>query len=128
MNIVEYFLPEKLLEHFTITDFYELGSVATKKMIFEIHLEENNHLPAGHDPSQYESKGFFPAKTIQDFPVRGKAVYLVIKRRRWRHKDRKNEIIYNDYSFIAEGLKLTKDLSAFLKGTGGYKGGYHFEY
>jgi hypothetical protein len=86
-------------------------------MVLQIHLEEINTIPLGYDSSQYESKGFYPAKTIQDFPVRGKAVYLVIKRRRWRHKDRKDEIICNDYSFIAEGLKLTKELSLFLKGT-----------
>lgn len=126
--IVEYFLPEKLLENFTITDIFELGSVSTKKMILEIHLEENNHLPSGYDPDQYESKGFYPAKTIQDFPVRGKALYLVIKRRRWRHKDRKGEEINNDYSFIAEGLRITEELSGFLKGTGRYKGGYDNEY
>ena len=110
---LNYFLPEKLLEHFAITNVKELGCVTTKKMFLQIHLEEINTIPLGYDPNQYESKGFYPAKTIQDFPVRGKAVYLVIKRRRWRHKDRKDEIIYNDYSFIAEGLKLTKELSFF---------------
>lgn len=82
-------------------------------------------MPPGYDPSQYESKGFYADKKIQDFPIRGKAVYLIIKRRRWRHKDRKDEIIYNDFSFIAEGLKLTKELSVFLKGTGRYPGRYN---
>ena len=125
MSVIEYFLPEKLLEHFSITHIEELGCVSSKKMFLEIHLDENNNLPPGYDSSQYESKGFYPAKTIQDFPVRGKAVYLIIKRRRWRHKDRKDEIIYNDYSFIAEGSKLTKELSDFLKDTGRYKGRYH---
>ncbi len=118
--ILQYFLPEKLLEHFSIIHIEELGCVSTKKMFLEIHLEEFNIIPSGYDPSQYESKGFYPPKAIQDFPARGKAVYLVVKRRRWRHKDRKDEIIYNDYSFIAEGLKLTKELSVFLKGTGRY--------
>jgi len=124
ISLLNYFLPEKLLEHFVITKVEELGFVSTKKMFLQIHLEEINTIPLGYDPSQYESKGFYPEKTIQDFPVRGKAVYLVIKRRRWRHKDRKDEIIYNDYSFIAKGLKLTSELSLFLKGTNRYKGGY----
>jgi len=113
---LSYFLPEKLLEYFVITNIEELGCVSTKKMVLQIHLEEINTIPLGYDSSQYESKGFYPEKTIQDFPVRGKAMYLVIKRRRWRHKDCKDEIIYNDYSFIAEGLKLTSELSFFLKG------------
>jgi hypothetical protein len=127
-GLLIYFLPESLLQHFTITGFLELGDITTKKMIFQIHLEENNNLPSGFDPTQYESKGFFAAKTIQDFPIRGKAAYLVIKRRRWRHKDRKNETICSDYSFIAEGFKLTKELSDFLKGTGRYQGGYHIKH
>ena len=29
------------------------------------------------------SKGFLPEIEVQDFPIRGKAVYLRIKRRRW---------------------------------------------
>jgi len=82
MNIVKYFLPEKLLEHFTITDFYELGSVSSKKMFFEIHLEENNQLPTGYDLNQYESKGFYPAKTIQDFPVRDIQFHCNLTRQR----------------------------------------------
>jgi hypothetical protein len=124
-TLLRYFLPEKLLEHFSITHVEELGCVSTKKMFLEIHLEEVNTIPSGYDPSQYESKGFYPPTTIQDFPVRGKAVYLVIKRRRWRHKDRKDEIIYNDYSLIAEGSRITKELSFFLKGTGRYQGGHN---
>ena len=100
---LNYFLPEKLLEHFDITNVEELGCVSTKKMVLHIHLEEINTIPSSYDSSQYESKGFYPAKTIQDFSVRGKAVYLVIKRRRWRHKD---EIIYNDY--------LAKTILVFL--------------
>lgn len=117
-TLLQYFLPDKLIEHFAITEVQELGCISTKKMFIEITLEEYNKIQPSYDASQYESKGFYPPKSIQDFPVRGKAVYLQIKRRRWRHKELKNEVIYNDYSFIAEGSKLTKELSDFLKGTG----------
>jgi hypothetical protein len=56
--------------------------------------------------------------------LRGKAVYLTIKRRRWRHKETKKEIRGN-YSFLAEGSKLTQELSDFLKGTGRYPRRFH---
>jgi len=79
----------------------------------------------GYDVSDYESKGFYPETIIQDFPIRGKAVYLAIRRRRWRHKERKSEIIHNDYSIVADGSKLTRELSDFLKGTGRDPGRYH---
>ena len=124
-ELISYFLPEGLLQYFTIIKVEELGNIPTKKMILQIELEEINNLPMGYNPFLYESKGFYPTTVIQDFPVRGKAVYLAIKRRRWRLKESKNIVIYNDYSFVAEGSKITKELSDFLKGTGRYKGRYH---
>ena len=124
-ELLGYFLPEGLLEYFTITSVEELGDISTKRMVLQIELEEINILPTGYDPSMYESKGFYPIKIIQDFPIRGKAVYLAIKRRRWRHKERKNEVIHNDYSLVADGSKLTQELSDFLKDTGRYPGRYH---
>ena len=124
-ELLGYLLPEGLLEYFTITSVEELGDISTKRMVLQIELEEINTLPTGYDLSMYESKGFYPIKIIQDFPIRGKAVYLAIKRRRWRHKERKNEVIHNDYSLVADGSKLTQELSDFLKDTGRYPGRYH---
>lgn len=111
------FLPTALLDHFEIEQIQELGEVSHKRMIYHIHLTEKNELPQGYTKDTYESKGFYKPKTIQDFPIRGKAVYFVIKRRRWRDKITKQEL-KSDYSFIAEGSKLTSELSDFLKGTG----------
>jgi hypothetical protein len=122
-EIISNFLPEGLLAHFAIMNVIMLGDVGSKKMFFEICLEENNEILGPYDKEQYESKGFTEI-TIQDFPIRGKAVYLKIKRRRWRHKERPGEIIRNDFSFVAEGSGFTKELSDFLKGTGRYKGRY----
>lgn len=117
-EILRSFLPVGLLDHFEITDFKELGHINTKSDSYYIYLEEKNQIPSGYDPSQYESKGFYEEKTIQDFPIRGKAVYLVVKRRRWRLKQDPSTIIDNDYSFVAKGVKLTQEVADFLKGTG----------
>lgn len=124
LSLLSYFLPSELLEYFTITGVKELGEVSLKRMVLQIELEEKNQLPAGYNIIEYESKGFYPVKLIQDFPIRGKALYLAIKRRRWRNKQDKNKVIYNDYTFIADGSKLTKELSDFLKGTGREPGRY----
>jgi hypothetical protein len=117
-SLLSLFLPTGLLFHFEVTDLKEIGDLQTKKNCFYIYLEEKNALPKGYNSSAYESKGFYKPATIQDFPIRGKAVYLVIKRRRWRDKATKSIDIKSDYSFIAEGSKLTVELSDFLKGTG----------
>ena len=118
--VLNHFLPENLLAHFAIVELKELGDVLSKELFYEISLEENNEIPKQYKSSDYESKGFYTEVTIQDFPIRGKAVYLKIKRRRWRHKNNPKEIIRNDYSFIAEGSKLTKELADFLKETSRY--------
>ncbi|TDE05980.1 ISAon1 family transposase N-terminal region protein [Flavobacterium sandaracinum] len=117
-SLLSQFLPTGLLLHFDVVDFKELGDLSTKKDCFYIYLDEKNQLPLGFNSSDYESKGFFDRTIIQDFPIRGKAVYLCIKRRRWRNKFDKSIEIKSDYSFITEGSKLTIELSDFLKGTG----------
>jgi hypothetical protein len=117
LSLLSSILPEGLLDHFEMVSFEILGDVQTKKDCFYINLDEKNTLPSSHNPKDFESKGFYERTSVQDFPIRGKAVYLGIKRRRWRHKTEKMEI-KSDYSFIADGSKLTLDLSDFLKGTG----------
>jgi hypothetical protein len=86
-------------------------------MEFEVHLDEKNTIRKAANSEEFESKGFLPCSRVQDFPIRGKALYLVLRRRRWRNKQTKKEI-YNDISFVAKGVKLTEDISDFLKGTG----------
>lgn len=117
-SLLSLILPDELLNYFDIVNFEELGDLSVKKDCLHIYLEEKNQLPRGYSPTQYESKGFSSSKQIQDFPIRGKAVYLHIKTRRWRDKKTKSNQITNDYSFIAEGSKLTVELSNFLKATG----------
>lgn len=111
--------PKELLSHFEIVLAHELGNIEAKEDFIEIVFEERNILPPGIDVSQYESKGFY-SKQIQDFPLRGKAVFLKIKRRVWRHKITKSSIT-NDFTFLAEGSKFTKELADFLKERSGDK-------
>ena len=118
LSLLSHFLPAELLLHFDIVSIKELGDIATRKDCLYIYLDEKNNLPDQYNSDQYESKGFYERKLIQDFPIRGKAVYLGICRRRWRSKTDKSIEIKSDFSFIAEGSKLTVELSDFLKDTG----------
>lgn len=117
-SIFSSILPDGLLTHFDIVEFKEIGDLQTKKDCFYIYLDEKNNLPKDYNINEFESKGFYERATIQDFPIRGKAVYLVIRRRRWRNKTNKSIEVKSDYSFISEGSKLTVELSDFLKDTG----------
>ena len=123
-SIFSSFLPKGLLTHFDIIDFKELGDLQTKKDCFYIYLDEKNILPREFKNTDFESKGFYERTIIQDFPIRGKALYLGIRRRRWRNKLDKSIEVKSDYTFIAEGSKLTVELSDFLKDTGRDPGRY----
>lgn len=116
--------PSGLMDYFEITDFQTLCSLEIKEEFWVIDFEEKNEVPNGYSATEYESKGFMESKLIQDFPLRGKGVYLRIKKRRWRHKQTK-EIIKRDFSFIADGSKFTQELSDFLKDASGYATRYH---
>jgi hypothetical protein len=113
-----------LTEYFFISKCEVLCSIETKEEYLIISFEEKNELPSGYSVLDYESKGFMESKLIQDFPIRGKAVYLRIKKRRWRHKTN-NDIIKRDFSFMADGSKFTQELSDFLKDANQYATRYH---
>lgn len=123
-ELLKLILPEVLVTNFDIVEIEMLGDVATKQMTYEIYMDERNLLLNSELTNQYESKGFLESKRIQDFPIRGKAVYLNIRFRRWRHKEDPSKIIRNEYNLLSDGAKLTRELSDFLKGTGRYKARY----
>lgn len=127
MQFLQHFFPKELTEYFDVSSYGILCDIALKEEYWVIDFEEKNILPEGFSRVDYESKGFMESKLIQDFPIRGKAVYLRIKLRRWQHKVGK-EIIRRDFSFIAQGAKFTEELSAFLKGANPYATRYHEEH
>jgi len=107
--------PEELLLHFELT-----GAIVKKDKrggdFLEVEFVERNQLPQGYSVTDYETKDFVERR-IQDFPLRGKPVYLVVKRRRWRHKE-SGETLIGSYTFVQEGTRLTQELAAFLKELG----------
>lgn len=119
-QLYSHFLPAHLLDYFTIITIKEEIDKSDNSLALYIELEEKNIVPPEYNSEDYESKGFYPTKAIQDFPIRGKAVYLLIKRRRWRHKINKNDGIHTNFTFMAKGTKLTLELSDFLKDTDKY--------
>jgi hypothetical protein len=66
--------------------------------------------------AKINSSGFTEYSVVQDFPIKGKAVYLHIRRRKWQNIMTK-EILSNQYDFIYSGTKLTHEFVSFLKYT-----------
>lgn len=117
-SLFKYVLPEELLRYFDIERVVESVIPSSTEHQLHIYLTEKNQLPEGYVAQEWESKGFYDPKTITDFPLRGKLVYLVLKCRRWRNKAEPGRIIRRDFSFLAQGVKMTADLTAFLKQAG----------
>ncbi len=108
INLIKLFLPEFLVDHFDFLRSDEKGSV------LHLYFEEKNVPPVEFSSRILISKGFHQEITLQDFPLRGKQVYLHIKRRRWTDKTN-NEIVQRDWNLVAKGSRLTEEFATFLK-------------
>lgn len=81
---------------------------------FILYLEKKSIIPAECSHLHLHSKGFFPEIEVQDFPIRGKAVYLRIKRRRWEDPVT-SQTYSSDWSLVATGTRITAEFGAFFK-------------
>jgi hypothetical protein len=108
IELLKLILPEFLIEHFDLTSFKN-----TEERL-HLYFDEKNRPPNEFDDIELVSKGFLDEITVQDFPLRGKYVFLHIKRRRWTNKITK-EIIKRDWQLVAKGTRMTAEFAAFLK-------------
>ncbi|UKJ09141.1 hypothetical protein [Solitalea lacus] len=108
LRLVHLILPTGILDYFSIS------KVAHSEQTIHIHLQEKNEKPEEYRHERLTSKGFFDEIQVQDFPIRGKAVYLLIKRRRWINEST-GEIVFRNWEHVAKGTRMTKEFAAFLK-------------
>lgn len=107
--IIELFLPEGILDYFVVT------SAEKTQTHYVISLEEKNLHPEEFIGQRLSSKGYFESVNVNDFPIRGKACYLKVKRRRWLNEDT-NKIVSRDWKLVAKGTRMTQEFATFLKG------------
>ena len=108
ITLASFVLPTGVLDYFTITKVMKSASGLM------IYLDENNLIPQEYIKDKVISKGFYEESSIQDFPIRGKAVYLYIRRRRW-FNETKGEYICRDWNLVAKGTRMTQEFASFLK-------------
>jgi len=108
LAIANLLLPEVLVTYFDLTKHEFKGE--------ELHFyfTELNKVPDGYIGTKLHSKGFFPEATVQDFPIRGKNVFLHITRRRWLDEDT-GKAVSRDWHLVAKGTRITSEFAAFLK-------------
>ena len=106
MDLVSLILPPEVFHHFSLI------SLQASAERVDIYLDEHNTPP--DVDCRYLSKGFTPYTTIQDYPLRGRAVYLHIRRRKW-FEISTSRIVTRSFDIAHEGTQLSKEFAAFLK-------------
>ena len=97
-----------LVEHFDLIKSQHLSGK------LNLYFEEKKGVPKEFNSRQLTSKGFHNEVIIQDFPLRGKLVFLHVKRRRWTDKQT-NEIVQRNWNVVAQGTRMTTEFASFLK-------------
>ena len=109
-TLLETIFPSVIVENFDIVSIQHYP----KDEEIHIHLDEKKTIPAEFSSRRVIFHGFTSAKKIHDYPIRGNAVYLHVRRRKWLDQDT-NEILTKTYSIAFEGTQLTKEFVSFLK-------------
>lgn len=108
--LLRYLLPKELF------DYFELKEIKEKEdNKLHLYLDEKPIKPAEHLEKELIGYGFDESVSIQDFPIRDKSAYLIVRRRKW--KDKQTGKIYStQWDLTAKGSSYSKDFAAFLKG------------
>lgn len=108
-SLLKLVLPPEIFEYFIII------KIDTQLSEVHIHLNEKPIKPEGYELVKLISKGFHKPAIIQDFPLRDKALFLHIRRRRW-FCESTQKTVERDWETVAKGTHLTKGFATFLKG------------
>lgn len=105
----------KVLLPTEIFDYFEITNLVIKDNSIAVFLDEQDIKPIVYSGEKLTSKGFHQELIIQDFPVRNKAVFLHVRRRRWLIEST-GKVVSRDWDSVAEGTRYTKSFADFLKG------------
>lgn len=108
-QLIKLLLPPEIFEYFEIIKIGELLNEV------HVYLDEQDIKPSEYADQKLVSHGFYEASTLQDFPLRNKAMFLHIRRRRWLIESSR-KVVSRDWDAVAKGTRLTKDFATFLKG------------
>lgn len=116
--VLSFFLPKVMCEYFEVV---RMDDNASEERL-DICFDERKVLPPELDARYYIAYGFTDYTEIQDFPIKGKAVWLHLRRRKWLNTSTRS-ITTRKWDFAFEGTSLSKDFALFLKEADRYQGG-----
>ena len=103
-------LPDVLIDNFDIVNFDKSADR------FDIYLDEKKvQLKEDKQPNSRREALGGEYRTIQDYPIRGRATYLHVRKRKWLDKS-SNEIFSYDWDLSEfDGTRLNSEFVSFLK-------------
>lgn len=107
-ELLSLLLPPELIEQF---DLVRIEKMSDGHHLF---LDQKNLPPSEVKGHKLESKGFLDDAILRDFPLRGKASLLHLRRRKWFDHDT-GRTVYSSWGAVAEGTRLTAEFADFLK-------------
>jgi len=99
-----------------IADNFILVRIIEKESSITLYFEEKPELiPDKLKDKESVLDGFVNKVELQTFPLKDKTVYLAIRRRRWKERNKAGISYSNTYDLHIEGMKTTKEFGSFLK-------------
>lgn len=117
-DVLSFFLPKIICEYFEVV---RMDDNASEERL-DIWFDERKILPSELDMHTHIAYGFTDYTAIQDFPIKGKAVWLHLRRRKWLNTATRS-ISTRSWDFAFEGTSLSKDFALFLKEADRYQSG-----
>jgi hypothetical protein len=99
-----------------ITANFEFTDYKENESILEYWLDEREYMSEeDYKRGTVHPYGFTEAKTVQDFPIRVRGVYLHIRRRKWIDRSTGEIFTYSYDDLTESGTKLSPEFVAFIK-------------
>lgn len=105
--MLRHLLPEELFEYFDLVSVKE-----TNEKELSLYLDEKKLVQPEHSNKPLISYGFDDPIKVQDFPLRKKSVYLIVRRRKWQDKET-GKIYSRSWDLTATGAATLKSLLFF---------------
>ena len=107
--LLRHLLPEELFEYFDLVSIQEPN---IKDL--NLYLDEKKVPPPEHKDKSLISYGFDEPIKVQDFPLRKRSVFLIVRRRKWQEKET-GKIFSRNWDITAAGSSYSKEFADFLK-------------
>lgn len=104
-DFIKYLFPEEISLYFEPVEIKEPAGQLT------IYLDERN-IPEELKGKALESKGFCPALTLEDFPIRDRKVYLSVRKLKWIDKT-DGKVYSRIWDLNSAGTSYTKEFGFF---------------